>query len=201
MKAKEYKKGFTYSTLSKNIKKQISGKSFRKNKYIGYSELRYLHVKYFNFHGKVCVGEIIVNKKIAKRTLQVFYGLYKMKYPIEKIRLVDQYGGDDNKSMAANNSSAFNFRKVQNSSKLSDHARGLAIDINPRINPYIVKGKIYPKNGSVYKNRNKKTCKGKCRKLMIKRGDKVYRLFKKYGFSWGGDWTTVKDYQHFYYKG
>lgn len=114
------------------------------------------------------------------------------------MRLIDDYQADDEKSMAANNTSSFNFRKVAGTNRLSKHAMGLAIDINPRINPYInSKGVLAPQNGSVYKERDAKKCKGKYAGYMIQKNSRITKIFKKYGFSWGGDWKYSKDYQHF----
>ena len=96
--------------------------------------------------------------------------------------------------MAANNTSCFNYRVIAGTDKLSNHAYGLAIDINPRINPYIRQGETAD---TVYAQRDVKKCRGKYRKYMIQKDDYIYRLFQKYGFSWGGDWSSVKDYQHF----
>lgn len=196
--AKIYKKGFTYQKLPTRIKKKITGVSYRKNSQIKYSDLRYVKVRYYDFSGKVKSGELIVNKKIAKKTVKIFYELYKIKYPIERMKLVDEYGADDEKSMRANNTSAFNYRTVAGTSRLSKHAMGLAIDINPRINPYInSKGILAPANAKVYRCRNKSKCSGKYANYMIKRNSKITKIFKKYGFTWGGDWKYSKDYQHF----
>lgn len=196
--AKVYKKGFTYQKLPARIKKKITGISFKKNSQIKYSDLRYIRVRYYNFSGKIQNGELIVNKKIAKKTVRIFYELYKIKYPIEQIKLVDEYGANDEKSMRANNTSAFNYRTVAGTNKLSKHAMGLAIDINPRINPYINrKGILTPANGKVYQCRDRTRCKGKYARYMIKRNSKITKIFKKYGFTWGGDWKYSKDYQHF----
>lgn len=193
-----YKKGFTYQKLPKRIKKKITGVSYKKNPYIKYSDLRYVKVRYYDFSGKIQYGELIVNKKIARKTVKIFYELYRIKYPIQRMRLVDEYGADDEKSMRANNTSAFNYRTVAGTNKLSKHALGLAIDINPRINPYInSKGVLTPKNGKAYRIRNKKKCKGKYAKYMIKKNSRITKIFKKYGFTWGGDWVYSKDYQHF----
>ena len=192
-----YKKGFTYEKISPNIEKRIMGKSYRKNKNVKLSDLRYVQVLHYGFDGKVKEGELIVNKKIAKKTVKVFYALYQKKYRIERMRLIDDYGANDEKSMAANNTSAFNYRVISGTTKLSNHSYGMAIDINPRINPYITKYGIAPANSKVYRNRNVATCRGKYRDYMIHRGDEVYRIFKKNGFSWGGDWKYSKDYQHF----
>ncbi len=193
-----YKKSFTFQKLPARIKKKITGVSYRKNRYISYDDLRYVRVRYYNFSGKVKSGELIVNKKIAKKTVKIFYELYRIKYPIQRMKLVDVYGADDEASMRANNTSAFNFRTVAGTNRLSKHALGLAIDINPRINPYInSKGVLAPKNGKVYRIRDKEKCRGKYARHMIQKNSKITKIFKKYGFTWGGDWKYSKDYQHF----
>lgn len=200
--AKTYKPGFTYRKLTPAVKEQIRGKSFPvSGSKISFSSLRLVTVKYYDFKGKTRTGKLIVNKKIARRTVKIFSELYKIRYRIQRIKLVDCYHADDNKSMEANNTSAFNYRVVEGTNKLSKHGMGMAIDINPRINPCIRGGKLEPANGRVYRTRNVKKCKGKYKKYMIHKNDKVYRIFKKYGFSWGGDWKTLKDYQHFEYTG
>lgn len=102
-KAAVYKKGFTYRKLTPAIKKKITGVSYRKNPYITYNDLRYIRVLYYDFHGDIQSGELIVNKKIVKKVVKIFYQLYKMKYPIERMQLIDAYHADDLKSMAAIN--------------------------------------------------------------------------------------------------
>lgn len=200
--ATTYKKGFSYQKLTDSQRDAMKGVSYpKKGAKIALSSLRAVRVKYINFKGKTKTGTLIVNKKIAKKTAQIFYELYQIKYPIQRIEVVDRYDADDTKSMMANNTSAFNYRLIAGSDKLSNHGKGLAIDINPRINPCVKDGKTEPENGKVYKNRNVKKCKGKYKKYMIHKNDRVYNIFKKYGFSWGGDWKTLKDYQHFEYVG
>ncbi len=122
---------------------------------------------------------------------QIFKELYLMGYPIEKMRVMSCYGGSDELSMEDNNSSAFNFRYMTDGGNLSYHAYGLAIDLNPKVNPYIKEELVLPVNGKEYVNRNQ------CVLGMIKKDDAVYQLFKRYGWTWGGDWTSLKDYQHF----
>lgn len=196
-RVRTYKKGFTSQKIDGNIARRIQGKSYKKGAEISMGCLRYLKMMYVDFEGNLHQGEMIVNKKIARRTLKIFYRLYRMKYPIAKMQLVDEYDADDEKSMADNNTSAFNYRKVANTNRLSNHSMGLAIDINPRINPCVNANGIAPANSRVYRVRNVSKCRGKYRKYMICRNDKVYKLFKRYGFSWGGDWKHSKDYQHF----
>ena len=202
VQAKTYKKGFEYNKVSSEMQSQMTGKSYPKSgAKISFSELREVKVKYYDFNGKTRSGTLIVNKKIALKIAKIFYELYQIKYPIQRIKPIDAYDADDTKSMEANNTSAFNYRRVEGSTKLSMHSKGLAIDLNPRINPCIRNGKVDPPGGKVYKNRDVSKCKGKYRKYMIHKGDKVYKIFKKYGFKWGGEWYSLKDYQHFEYTG
>ncbi len=192
--------GFYYQKITDEMKEKMTGVSYPESgAVISLSELRMVTVRYYNFKGKVKSGILITNKKIAKKTAKVFYELYQIKYPIQKIKTVDEYGADDVKSMEDNNTSCFNYRVIAGTKKLSEHGKGLAIDINPRINPWVKGNLVSPKNGKAYKERNVKKCKGKYKKYMIHKNDKAYKIFKKYGFSWGGDWKTLKDYQHFEY--
>lgn len=202
-KAKEkvhtYKEGFTYQKLTDEVIERIKGKSYKEDAGIPLGRLRYLRMLYVDFKGNIKSGEMIVNRKIARRTLKVFYRLYQIGYPIQRMRLVDDYGADDEASMAANNTSAFNYRKIAGTEKLSNHSQGLAIDINPKINPYITSKGIAPANSRRYKEREVSKCRGKYKDYMIHKGDEVYKIFQKYGFSWGGNWKHAKDYQHFEY--
>lgn len=195
----EYKEGFSYSKIDSRLKKRINGNSYKKNNDISYEDLRYVRVKYYNYKGKEKEGELIVNKLIAKDVVRIFYELYEIKYQIRRIELIDKYKADDNLSMEADNTSCFNYRKIAGSSNLSMHALGLAIDINPKINPCVGGAHgILPANGKLYKERDVKKCKGIYKKMMIHKNDKVYKIFAAHGFSWGGDWKNMKDYQHFY---
>ena len=158
---------------------------------ITYDELRYLKVLHFGYDGLFHVGELIVNVKVADEVLDIFKQLYLMRYPIEKLRVMSCYGGSDELSMEDNNSSAFNFRHVTDGGKLSNHAYGLAIDLNPKVNPYVKNDLVLPTNGLAYVNRDQHVLG------IIKKNDAVYQLFTSQGWTWGGDWTSLKDYQHF----
>lgn len=147
-------------------------------------------VPYMNFEGKPSLGEIIVNKKLANEVLEIFTEIYDNKVPIQEISLVDKYDADDNKSMSANNSSAFNYRTIAGTNKLSNHGKGLAIDINPLQNPHVVKGVASPEGGSDYIDRTSN------QKGMIVEGDVIHKAFTSRGWKWGGDWRNP-DYQHF----
>ncbi len=188
-------KEFYYEKLSDGIKARINGKSYAKDCKVPYSDLRYVKVLHYGFDGEVHEGELIVNKAIAGDIVDIFKELYDIKYPIEKMVLVDEYNADDNASMADNNTSSFNYRVVEGTDRISLHGYGLAIDINPLYNPYIhtIKGEkvITPVNGAQYADRSL-DCE-----YYIKKNDDLYNAFIERGFTWGGDWKNSKDYQHF----
>ena len=151
------------------------------------SQMTVIEVEFIDFHGNNSLGMLVVNKKVAKELKKIFEEIKNSGFQIEKIVPISEYGWDDDKSMEDNNSSAYNYRFVANSKKLSNHSYGMAIDINPQYNPMIVKDKIYPQNG-VYSKENIGT---------ITSDSSVVKIFKKYGWKWGGDYKSLKDYQHF----
>ncbi len=165
---------------------------------VSYEDLRYLSVLYYDFNGEIQTGELICNKGIAQDLLEIFYELFLNEYQIEKIRLIDEYDGDDTASMLDNNTSCFNYRVVDGTDSLSKHALGCAIDINPFYNPYVVFGKgekgqnyISPAGSEQYADRSWDF------PYKIDEDDLCCRLFKTHGFTWGGNWNSCKDYQHF----
>lgn len=182
-----------------SIWQKMQGKTYHRNPYIQRSDLRYLKVLHWDYDEKSHHGELVCNKIIADKLLQIFRSLYEHHYPIQRIRLADEYDADDERQMSDNNTSSFCFRTVSGSQKLSLHARGLAIDINPRYNPYVRKGKngqqlVSPANGKSYADRSKQF------RYKIEKGDYCHLLFLRHGFTWGGSWRTMKDYQHFEYQ-
>ena len=154
-----------------------------------------MKIRYVDFDGKAQNGELICNQKIAQDLVEIFSELYDRQYPLASVRLVDDFGGDDLASMEADNTSCFNFREVTSSGggrhKLSLHAYGLAVDLNPLYNPYVKKGKILPQSAKPYANRKH------ANPYRIDHEDLAYQLFTAHGFTWGGDWKSLKDYQHF----
>lgn len=190
-----FQEGFFYESLSDEVKERITGISYGEGCIVPYEELRYLQVLYMDFEGQPQVGEIICNQAIARDLVEIFLELYQASYPIERIRLIDEYGGGDTLSMEANNTSCFNYRVVDGTSSLSKHAYGLAVDINPLYNPYVTypngKRRVSPAVSEVYADRSLDfPCK-------IDKNDLCYQLFAEHGFTWGGNWKTMKDYQHF----
>ena len=138
----------------------------------------------------------MVNEQIADAVLEIFRALYDNGYPIEKMRLIDEYGGDDDASCLDNNTSCFNYRVVEGSTHLSRHAFGMAIDINPFYNPYVTweNGVEHssPPGSEPYADRS-----WEFPYKIGGEGDLCLELFEEYGFTWGGNWRTLKDYQHF----
>lgn len=192
---KEQRRMFYKSKITEEVFRRMKGKSYKKGCIVPKKDLRYLRMLYLGFDGKAHIGEMVVNKKIADDVLAVFYKLYQKNYPIQRMVLVDEYDADDDKSMAANNTSCFNYRAVKGTTHLSKHSYGLAIDVNPLYNPYIhtMNGKVVcePEGSKKYSDRNRDF------PYKITKKDNCFKLFTRYGFSWGGDWTTKKDYQHF----
>lgn len=156
-----------------------------------FDALALLHLDHVDFAGEACEGQLIVAAAYAEPVQRVFAALYAARFPIARMQLVDEYGGDDDRSMAANNSSAFNFRTIEGSANLSQHSLGEAIDINPVMNPYLVGDKILPPAGADYLDR------ADVRPGMIVRPGPVVDAFDAIGWEWGGDWTSRKDYHHF----
>lgn len=192
----KYTDDFYFEPLSEVIISRISGISYTPNENIGLEDLSYCSLLYNDFNGETQSGEMICNTSIAMDVMEIFYELYTSGYQIESIRLVDDFDGDDTASMLANNTSCFNYRVVEGSKRLSNHAYGLAIDLNPFYNPYITYNKdgstnISPEGSEVYADRTNSF------PYKIDENDLAYKLFKEHGFKWGGDWNSVKDYQHF----
>ena len=194
-----FQNGFYYEPLSEEVKTRITGISYPETDCsISYDDLNYVGLLYVDFNGDIQEGELICNKSIAQDMVEIFYELYQNDYRIERIRLIDEYNGDDTLSMLDNNTSCFNYRVVDGTTSLSKHALGCAIDINPFYNPYVVFNKngsgetyISPKGSEIYADRSQDF------PYKIDETDLCYKLFTSHGFTWGGNWNSSKDYQHF----
>ena len=188
--------GFYYVALNDDIKARITGMSYPTGDTdcaVSYNDLRYIRLRHYDFDGNIKDGELIVNALVADEVLEIFHELYLAEYPLASVVLVDDFGepGDDNLSMAANNTSAFNYRYVTGTKTLSRHSYGAAVDINPVFNPYIDGDRIVPGNSIMYVDRSLGL------PGMIDHDDLCYQLFVQHGWVWGGDWSGDKDYQHF----
>lgn len=186
---------FRSRPIDAEIFARIDGRSYKKGCKVPLSELRYLQVLHVGFDGETHVGEMICNQSIAEDLLAIFQALYAARYPIERMVLIDDYDADDTRSMEANNSSGFNYREIRNTGKLSNHSYGYAVDINPLRNPCVIvrngRTTVDPEAGRPYADRTQEFV-GK-----IDHDDLCYKEFRKRGFVWGGDWNSLKDYQHF----
>jgi D-alanyl-D-alanine carboxypeptidase len=155
------------------------------------AQLRRLDVSYWDFAGRRRVGSMVIRSTAARDVLSVFRKLYAARFPMRRLRPVEAYKGSDDASMAADNTSAFNCRFVSGTRRWSQHAYGLAIDLNPVENPYVHGGLVEPPAGRRYLDRSRR------RPGMVVSGDVVVRAFASIGWRWGGYWTSAKDYQHF----
>ncbi len=200
-----YTDAFYYEPLSDHLRRYITGVSYpaasegaegSQELAITYDDLRYLHILHYDFEGNPAEGELICNQAIAQDLVEIFYQLYRNEYQLEKVRLIDEYDGDDTASMEDNNTSCFNYRVVEGTTSLSKHALGLAIDINPFYNPYVTyesdgSQKVSPADALDYADRSAHF------PYKIDESDLCYKLFTEHGFTWGGNWNSSKDYQHF----
>ena len=151
------------------------------------STLVIIEPQYISFDGKLHKGQLVVHEKVSEELQTIFMELLKLHFPIEKIIPVVFYNGNDDLSMEDNNSSAFNYRVIHGTTELSNHSYGLAIDINPKMNPYIARdGSVLPKNA---------THNFEEPGTLVPESDAV-RAFTSRGWEWGGDWQR-KDWQHF----
>lgn len=187
---------FSIDTIGSEVMARMVGQSYPAGCTMPVDDLRYLRLLHYDADGRVHQGELVCSKLIAADLLDIFSQLYKARYPIERMVLVDNYGADDERSMTANNTSCFCYRPIAGSKRLSKHSQGLAIDINPLYNPCVRKRSngtttVSPRAGRPYANRKHRG------KYKLEKGDLCYRLFIEHGFTWGGNWRSVKDYQHF----
>lgn len=168
---------------------------------VGFDQLRYVRMSYWGFDSQVHEGEMVLNSAVVDDVVSVFAALYRMRYPIERMKLVDDFGpgatamdgADDFASIEANNTSAFNCRaRTGSTTQYSEHSYGWAIDLNPLINPYVSSGGTTAHAGSRrYLDRNAPA------PGLIGPSSPVLGVFGSIGWGWGGTWDGAKDYQHF----
>lgn len=186
---------FTSEDIPDEVFARMAGKSYKEDCTVPREELRYLRISCVGADGSPYVGEMVAAADLAEDLLDIFRQLYEAGYPIERMQLIDDYDADDQASMEANNTTCFNFRQIAGSTRLSNHSLGRAVDINPLYNPYVKKtpdGTIYdPPAGKDYADRSGDF------PYKIDHEDLCCQLFAAHGFTWGGDWNSVKDYQHF----
>jgi hypothetical protein len=185
--------GYTFSAhkLSPALRERITGVSWHRGCPVGRSRLRYLRIAYHGFDGRVHAGEMVASVAAVKPLKRAFAGLFRSRFPIRRMRLVDDYGGSDYRSIEADNTSAFNCRRVTGGSRWSQHAYGLALDVNPIENPYVSNGRTAHPASRRYLDRSRH------RRGMAYPGGSLVAAFDAVGWGWGGRWSDPTDYQHF----
>jgi hypothetical protein len=173
------------------MRERMTGRSWRRGCPVGLHSLRLLRLSYWGFDHAGHRGELVVNESAAAALTRAFRLLFAARYPIRQMRVVDDFGGADERSMLADNTSAFNCRLVSGTTSWSQHAYGLAVDINPVENPEINGGVVDPPAGAAWADRTRSS------PAVIRHGDAAWNAFRAVGWGWGGDWSSLKDYQHF----
>jgi hypothetical protein len=159
------------------------------------ADLQTVHMRYRGFDGGSHVGVLVVNRRVARDVARVFRRLYAARFPIRRMTPISAFHGSDDASMAADNTSGFNCRRAVGGSGWSEHAYGLAIDVNPVENPYVLGGRTLPPAGRAYLDR------ARVRPGMAVRGGVLVNAFASVGWKWGGRWSGAPDYQHFSVNG
>ena len=157
------------------------------------AQLRLVRLAYWGFDRRRHTGSLVVNAGVVDDVVRAFGRLYAARFPLRRLRPVDAYRGDDERSLAADNTAAFNCRYAVATGprRWSAHAYGLAIDVNPLENPYLLEGKVHPRAGAAYLDR------ARVRPGMATADGILVRAFASVGWQWGGRWTGSPDYQHF----
>ena len=183
--------------ISTWLRERMRGASHRAQRCpVPLRRLRLLTMSYLGFDGTARTGRMVVHAAVAHDVVAVFRRLYDERWPIRRMSLVDAYGGDDERSMAADNTSAYNCRAVAGQSGWSDHAYGRAVDINPVENPYDTGDVVLPAAGREFALLDR-SAGARAPRGVITTGDAVTGAFARIGWRWGGSWSAP-DYQHFY---
>ena len=164
---------------------------------VALADLRLVRVTYRGFDGSDHLGALVVHRRVARDVITVFRRLHAARFPIRRMTPVSAFRGSDDASMAADNTSAFNCRGAVGSTtgSWSQHAYGMAIDVNPVENPYVLHGRALPPAGRRFLDRTSR------RRGMAVPGGVLVRAFESVGWKWGGRWSGSPDYQHFSARG
>ena len=182
-------------SISKELQRKMTGKTWRKGCPVGFKELSLLRFLHWNQQAGVQWGELIVAKEEAQNMASIFAEVYALYFPMTSVRLMHEFEGNDDLSMKANNTSAFNCRKIKRSKRYSEHSYGKAIDINPLWNPWVNGKYIDPPEGKRYIDRDLDL------PGLITNDHRIIKIFSRHGWKWGGFWRKQKDYQHFSVSG
>ncbi len=181
-----------WNPLPESIVERIKGKSWNEDCPVPLKNLAYIRVTHWNNENEEQTGELVYHKNLAQEIVEIFQDLFKNRFPIEKMHLIDDYNADDELSMEGNNSSAFCSRAITGRTGVfSKHSYGGTIDINPVLNPYVKGDTVLPNKSRLYIDRTQLV------PGLIQENDACYQAFTQRGYTWGGHWTSLKDYQHF----
>ncbi len=188
--AREQRFSWSSSPISGELASRMTPTSWRPGCPVQLSSLRYMRLSFMGFDGAEHLGELVVHETDVTAVAIAFKLMWDDGFRIERMQLVDDFGGDDDASMAANNTSAFNCRRVSGGSQWSEHAYGRAIDINPVQNPWVSGSRFEPAAGAAFSNRRD------VRTGMLVEGGPAVAAFDRIGWGWGGRWSSVRDHQH-----
>jgi len=183
---------FTAARLSSADVRRMVGTSWHRGCPVALAELRLVTATYWGFDKRAHTGRIVVHRDVAADVLAVLRRLYAARFPIRRMVPVDAYGGSDYRSIEADNTSAFNCRYVDGTTRWSEHAYGRAIDLNPIENPYVTSSGTTSHPAS-----RRYLRRAPYRPGMAVEGGAVVRAFDAVGWGWGGRWSGARDYQHF----
>jgi D-alanyl-D-alanine carboxypeptidase len=181
----------TVEPIGATLRKTMTGVSWRPGCPVGLRDLRVVTARHWGFDGREHTGRIVVHRDVASDVASVLRRLHAARFPIRRMVPVDAYRASDFRSIEADNTSAFNCRYVEGTSRWSEHAYGRAIDFNPIENPYVSGGRTSHRASVPYVDRTP------CRRGMACPGNVAVRAFEAIGWGWGGTWSGVKDFQHF----
>jgi hypothetical protein len=182
----------TVAPIDTALARVMTGRSWREGCPVGLADLRVVRATHWGFDGRVRTGRLVVHRDVASQVVEVLRRLYAARFPIRRMVPVDAYGASDFRSIEADNTSAFNCRHVEGTTRWSEHAYGRAIDLNPIENPYVTSaGTTSHPASRPYLDRSR------VRPGMAVEGSTVVRAFDAVGWGWGGRWSSVRDYQHF----
>jgi hypothetical protein len=181
----------TIERLDAATKEAMTGVSWHRGCPVPLRALRVIHLTIWGFDREAHRGELVAHRRWADDLVHAFRRIYRAKVPIRRMRPVDRYDADDHRSMRADNTSAFNCRFVEGTTRWSRHAYGDAIDLNPVENPYVSGDHVSPRAGRRFADRSLD------RRGMVHLHDVVWRAFHRIGWGWGGTWSSAQDYQHF----
>ena len=154
-------------------------------------DLSYVTTTFWGFDREPHTGELIVHRSMATDIVSVFRSLHRARWPIEEMRVTSRPELNEPPTGDGNNTSAFVCRPIRLGDDWSQHAYGLAVDVNPFHNPYVRGDLVIPERAISYRERSRR------RPGMIRSGDVVTSAFARIGWGWGGDWATTKDWMHF----